>query len=310
MARIKGDIIYNEMLSSCKAWGEDERLYYLNKIFHWGTEDEKNMKRAHEEIEDLKISLYDSGFKKTLGNQIRAQIVEKYKYIQELTEKRSLFEDTTRESVANQARFKYLVALSLRDENHNIVYKKDPLRSRNLKLLTDAINSLLKDSLRENEVREISRSEPWASIWSASDKCSSLFGCDATALTDEQKVLLYWSQLYENIRAHADLDESVIEDDWKLDGWLIKRRREREDEKLKESVASKISPKVAQGEFIYVQADNEEEARIVDKLNDDGARMIKAKLQHEIMKKGEVRIHDTQYAREKKINTAHEARKK
>lgn len=298
--RIKAEIIYKKSLDG-ETWTDEHRLGYLNRILHWGTEDEKRIETLRKEIDDAKIDLYNTGFKKALAKNIRIVIGQRYDELKALLDKRSLYDDTTRESVASQCRFKYIIAASIKREDGTYYYK-DPMKSRNLGIINVAIASLLKDSLSESQVRELARTEPWASIWSSSEKCESLFGCSAADLTDEQKILIYWSQLYDNIRVNTELDENTLSDDWKLDGFLIKRRREREKESIKQSVAAKISPKVAQGDMIFVQADNEEEAHAIDSLNDAGARMMKAQLQHEIYRKGQLRYQDSGMGKEQIIN--------
>lgn len=309
LQRFRGESLYREVLNNCQCWSEQDRLSYLASIWYWGKKDDEKIEELKETIDNLKVDLFKSGFKVNLAEKIRTEITNKIAEIKVLQDKRSLFEDTTNENVANQSKFKYVVACSIKKEDDSYYFKKDPLLSRNTPIINEAISSILRDSIGEDSIREIARTEPWASIWASSEKCSALFGNIATELLDEQKILIYWSQLYDNIRMNADLPEDVIIDDWKLDGFLIDKRRQRERDKLKAQVSKKISPKVAQGDMIFVTADSEEEMRVIDDLNDAGGRMMKAQLQNEIYKKGELRYQDSQLGKEKLIQTINEARK-
>jgi hypothetical protein len=78
------------------------------------------------------------------------------------------------------------------------------------------------NDLETPEIRRIARSGDWRVIWTSSrENLSSLFGKPAIALTTSQKLLVYWSRLYDLAYEQQERpSEEVIENDDKFDIWL------------------------------------------------------------------------------------------
>ena len=123
--------------------------------------------------------------------------------------------------------------------------------------------------LSDTEFRELSRSDSWRQIWSASRKEGSIFGKPGVELSSEQKSLCMWSGLYDSVyeSPEAPADE-IIKDDDLLDGWLIHQRRKSEREKKKQK-AEGILGKNSDADDIFVMATNREDALEVESMNDD-----------------------------------------
>jgi hypothetical protein len=114
-----------------------------------------------------------------------------------------------------------------------------------------------------------------------------VFGVPAAALTDEQRVLSVWSRVYDN--AYEDPDcppESVVSDDDMFDGWMILRRKERdEDMQKKRAHAALENEKIASSGEVFVAgaapgrvtpSHSAEDRAGIESLNDAEARAAKA----------------------------------
>ena len=94
-----------------------------------------------------------------------------------------------------------------------------------------------------SEFRKIARSPSWRFRWGAAQKIGDLFGCPVIELDDDQQNLLYWSQFYDSIfEAYERPPDSVIDDDAKLDEWLIKQGEKNKQEQNKRAVESGYGP--------------------------------------------------------------------
>ncbi len=96
-------------------------------------------------------------------------------------------------------------------------------------IIERAIMKANTDKLGHEDFRELSRTDPWRSIWSAaSDK---LFGSD---ISDDQCVLVMYTKMYDSAyKSNDPPDNYIIEDDDLFDGWLIEQRKQIDKERAK-----------------------------------------------------------------------------
>ena len=124
------------------------------------------------------------------------------------------------------------------------------------------------------EIRAISRSDTWRSIWNASKKTYSLFDKPAIDLTRDQISLISYSTMYDNVYEHPESpSEKVIEDDICLDGWFIAQKRKHEKDKKASEIDSVMkNPKIKNAGEVFVVAQSKEDAEAIFDLNDIFAR--------------------------------------
>ena len=128
-------------------------------------------------------------------------------------------------------------------------------------------------------------------MWGASKTGIPLFDIPATHLTENQKVLINWSRLYDNIYENMDCpSEEVIRDDDALDGWLIVQHRKREKEKNRNEMESKLSDKTRNAQEVFLVADSEEEMKKIYSLNDPAANRKRKQRLRKVDKDGDVDI--------------------
>src|SRR5690606_12972110 len=97
------------------------------------------------------------------------------------------------------------------------------------KLSMDKLMRLyMSNYLDETTLRDLAKNQPWHDIWYSAKKNNGyVFNRDATKLSDEQRKLILWSSLYDNIKEYSEPpSDEIIKDDLRLDGWLIKQNRE------------------------------------------------------------------------------------
>jgi hypothetical protein len=145
--------------------------------------------------------------------------------------------------------------------------------------------------LNESELREIARNEPWRLSWTLREQ-QVIFANEAgRQLTNDQKGLLIWSRMYDNIQESMDCPtEDVINDDDMLDGWFLVQKKKQESEKAKSELESRTkNEKIANADEVMVVADSQKEADKIHSMNSYGSEMIRKQRIAQVRAKGGVK---------------------
>ena len=102
-------------------------------------------------------------------------------------------------------------------------------------------------------------------------------------------MLIAYSKLYDSIYEHAECPEDdVMNDDDLLDGWLIKRKKQKESLMKQQRVEEVIGKKHAKDDEIFIPVQSMQEAKNIDELNTPLASRIKQQREKTIEKRGTV----------------------
>jgi len=259
---------------------------YSNNV--WDEEREKQIVQMPKDIEELKVRLFEATFKSEERKLIRKMLGIAKEKFSELHKEKNLYNHLSCEGFASMNKMRYLVGKGLCFENGDRVWKDDDFWKQTDPLLEDATSVFIENKISDYEFREIARTDPWRSTWSCRKSENSLFGVPAVDLTEEQKSIIIWSSLYDNIYEHPESPpEDVVEDDDLLDGWLIVQRRKRKKNEIASSVDNLIkNDKIRNSKEIYLIADSKEDAKKIDSLNDMTAKMIKKERANALKKHG------------------------
>lgn len=264
------------------AISSDEAFFRAVEDGLWNLTLDDELDGLEKDLEEMKTKLCGLIFKPQ-EKALTKKMIEKAKARQqELMGKKFFYESTTREYVAATAKYSYLIAsCSYKDG----VLLKDELLKDGF-FLQNLVNTLNSDSISEEEYRELARTEPWRLYW-VLGKEQGLFGKPTTEFSDEQRILCFWSKIYDSVYESMDTpSDEIIEDDDALDGWLILQKRKRDKEKG-QSEAEKLAAKHGKAQEIFVVTDAEG-AKKVAALNDSQGDMIRKKRMKLIQDRGEV----------------------
>lgn len=253
----------------------EDLLDYLIGMGLWSKQKETQLEALPKTLEDLKVELFQSTFDGRKRMAIRNAIEKKRNEYHELLTEKHQHEHMTAHGYATIAQNNYLAARSIHLRGKPL-YDDETYQFCPQSLL-DSLNNRLRDvQLIEAEYREIARTDPWRGYYLALDHLRP-------TITDELRILLGWSRLYDNIReAHDCPHDTVVEDDDMLDGWLILKRREQDKNKSQKQGEEAISqnPKIRNAGEVFVVAKTPEDIARVAALNDGEASMRKqAKIQ-------------------------------
>jgi hypothetical protein len=270
---------------------EDEINEWMLESGLWSLDKDKKSDGFKQDLEKLKIEIYNNRSDSKLREKIRLYIRSGEKqYAEHLREKTQYYQNS-REGYALSEKVSWIIK--------NCTYKNNKLYDFKDISLSYVIDEWQNSILSESIIRELAREEPWKSLWSIRENIGiKLFNnTDGQELTQNQKHLITWSQVYDNIQESIDCPtEEVIKDDDLLDGWFIVQSKKREKERLEKDFESKTqNEKIKNSSEIYVMADRNDPNSInkINQLNDAHAKAIKQQRFDIIKQKdGTVRQHD------------------
>jgi len=235
----------------------------------WGDSDDQKLKDCKDNIDMLKLRMYENRTNSKYIESLRTKVrIQENLEHQKLSEKNTFYSQSC-ESMADAARIHFLLTKSVTKRN------KPVGPNFNTNILTRIYN---KSVLSEGIVREIARSEPWKSLWSASKNSNiNLFSIPSDHdITTNQKNLVLWSTTYDSIaESYEPPEQMVINDDDLLDGWFIYARKQREKEQAKKKLDEKMkNANIKDGNETFVMVNKEEgfSAEDIYALNDPQAQ--------------------------------------
>lgn len=249
---------------------EDDMLIWMKENLIWTKFNENRVETLKKELENAKVDIYQFRQDPKKTNRIRFIIRDTEKNLEkELSIKNSQYQNTC-EGIAQTARISWLIS-------HTTYQDNKPYDFEDLSL--NQVVSLWQESIiSDYQCRELARNEPWKSIWSISKNIhNKLFYNDSQSdLTLNQKNLVIWSQIYDNIYESIECPaKSVIDDDDMLDGWLILQNRKHEKSRAESSAQDLLkNPKIKNSKEILIVANNPEHIKNIQDLNDEQAKSV------------------------------------
>jgi hypothetical protein len=279
--------VYNESFQQAYVDGmmdESEIDQWMREQDLWTKSDDEKLEGLNKDIERLKIEIYNARNNDSLREQIRLYIRAGEKQLVSHINKKNQYYLNTCEGFASYEKLAWII--------RNTTYQNSVLYDFDTISLQYIIDEYQNSAIAESKIRELSRSEPWKSLWVIRENAQvKLFNNNPDQeLTYNQKNLIIWSQTYDNIQESMDCPQKeVIEDDDLLDGWFIlqgqKREREKNEKEFEDSVKN---DKIKNSSEVFVMASNDKDVRKIDSLNNPHAAMIKKQREQLLKNKGEV----------------------
>lgn len=262
---------------------EDEIVDWMISKELWTHQDDEREEGLKKDIERLKREIYNNRHRSNLREQIRKGIRAGEKQLSQMIDKKSKYFSNSCEGIANLAKISEFFRRCAFEDG--VICDFDELR---LELISNTYYRLL---LSESDVRELARNEPWRSIWVLRDSNSyNLFKNEDRQLSPDQKSLLVWSRMYDNVYESSESpSEEVIKDDDLLDGWFAVQAQEKRDQAMQSEVDDKLSnPKIANSSEVFLMADNRQDAQKINELNSHHGKVLKKQRFNQIKRQGTV----------------------
>ena len=258
----------------------EEMLEYSIQNGLWTEKDQEQLDSLIKKVEDFKVAIYEFLYKPKEKFHTESLLSLANNEIARLQSKKDQFFSYTCEGLAQVEKFyKYLSLCTYVDGQ---IYD---FSDHSMEFVSGLYYSQI---LSEKKVRELARNEPWRTLWVLRESNEfSLFANQNTELSIDQKNLLVWSKMYDNVQESMDAPpKEVIEDDNMLDGWFIVQDRKRESEKANKDLDSKLNEKVSNSQEIMLMASNKAEAKKINSLNTTSSQVVKQKRNQLIRQKG------------------------
>ena len=235
-------------------WDENKQEIYENSL--------------PKDIENFKVGLFANLLRSTIRNSIKEHLEVAKKELLKLQLIRHTYDYVTCHGFANFARNQYIIS--------NCSFINDKLVDWTKINLNNIISFYYTQFLSQEKIREIAKTNPWRDEWNCLKSNFKVFNNN---LTYEQKTLMAWSTMYDNIYESMDCPtEDVIDDDDTLDGWIISQKRKRERDKNKSSIESGLG-KAGNADEVFIMTDNSKDAKKIYDMNDAyGSSVYKGRL--------------------------------
>ena len=192
---------------------EEESEAMLKSTGIWTEEEDVKVEGIKKDMEKLKLEIYHNRNKPEVRERIRKYIrLAENALFETIALKNSYFANTCEGTAALDKNVWTIKNTTFSD---NTLYDFEDLQVEHV------ITKWRESFLDENIIRELARNDPWSTIWRMKDKVNIklFYNDEEREITENQKSLVMWSQLYDNIQESMEPpSQKVIEDDDVLDG--------------------------------------------------------------------------------------------
>ena len=237
--------IYNEIYEEqflSETFSEEDLVQYLIDSNIWSDKMDRDFEKLPDKIDDLKVALCENIFKENESKQIRKFLLELKTEHKRLYDIRHSFDHLTLKGIASLSKSQFII--------ENSTFLPDGKLYDWLEVnAVDVIQYQQEQSLSEEEIREIAKTDPWSALWSIKKHRGIFF---SEPLSHEQKSIIIWSMTYDIVHESPEKpSESVISDDDALDGWFVIQKRKRVKERVQSKAEKLISnPAIAKSQEI------------------------------------------------------------
>jgi hypothetical protein len=303
LERVFAEDIYADALARARDEGlysPDDLLTFLADRQVFTAADEDTLLGISKDIDTLKVGLFEQAFRSDERKRIRKTLASAKAKQGELLARRHSYDHLGCEGFASSVKLRYLVGVSLRDRKGRRVWRDEAFWEAPCGRLDLAVEAYLRARPDDGSLRSLSRSPAWATIW-ACCRGADPFGKAPVDYTEEQRSLVNWSRLYDDVRDHPEAPHpDVVADDDALDGWLIVQKRKREAEVGQKGANAITNEKIRNSAEVFVMTgDAPEDIARVEAMNDPAAKRVKAQRMAHLAKKGEVHEADMPDSRQK-----------
>ena len=246
---------------------EEEMLDWMRAKGLWSDEDDQRVEGLEKDIEDLKVGIFQARNNEQRREQIRKYIRAGEEQVAEMLIKKNRYRENTCEGIAENAKWDWIVT--------NCTTLNGELFDFQSASVEYILSCFRESMLPESKIRELAQNEPWRCLWAVKDDAGTKLFYNDGDLTINQKNMIIWSRMYDNIQESMDCpSDDVIEDNDMLDGWFVVQRRKRKKERAEsEFENSTSSEKIKNSSEIFVMAETNKDKERVEIMNDLGGQM-------------------------------------
>jgi len=255
----KGIRIYYQVLKDCIDVLLDTDIFiFLVETEQWSFQEQKKLEGLPREIENSKLGYFTNYSNPAIRKKNLIEINYKKEEYKRLFIRRNRYYNLTGPGIAQGAMWQEMIGYMYKGED---------------KLL--ALRHFEINSISEEDIRDIALDDEWLSYYAAN---KNVFGKAAIKMTEDQRRLMTWTNMYKNCRSSPDCPATeLIKDHNAFDGWLIQEQR-----KTKATKKMDVKGVDPRAQNVYFFGNTKEDLEEIDSLNTPEA---KRKIENEFAKK-------------------------
>jgi hypothetical protein len=239
------------------------------------------MKKSEQEIDNLKVSLYNNRLNAKLTNRTKLQLNNLRAKLGQLNGIKQTYYMQTLEGYAESIKNEFIMVNTIYHNGKKAFDKFKSLKN-SLNKFTNIVSEIDKHGLSVSDYRRIAKSDLWRSLWNVGK--TNIFKNAVSEWTEEQLTIVSYSMMYDSVYEHPEKPtDNVINDDDMLDGWMIIQRRAIEKSKKQDEML-KTNNKLGKAQEVFIFTDSDEGIQEVMSMNSDEAIMDIAHREHVINK--------------------------
>jgi hypothetical protein len=270
-----------------KEWVSDKDILHILVKNNLCTPDiDKNIVEIQKAIDDLKVESYKSIMSPDHEKVRKRLNVVRNKYHQ-MVNTRHMFDYLTVRGYAEMVKRQLILCHTVYDFDSGKRLWED-MKDLDITMLERIATESIKLTLSIEDLREIARTEPWKAHWAVS--AGKPFDVSSIEMSEEQKTIILFSYMYENVLKHPECPpDSIIDDDDLFDGWMLIQKRDREKAQMTNQIEKKVGAVGSSdaGE-VFFPAKTNEQAKAIFGMNDMGGQITIKKRAQQIARQGEV----------------------
>lgn len=293
---------YNKAFIQSKEEGvmdEEEMLKWMKTEGLWHKQNENRLEKLQEQCDNIKVELYKNFIDKDAVKSLKIALKQTQGMLQEEHNLKHMYYVNTCEGIASLEKTNWII--------RNTTFLDGELYDFDDDSLFEVSSQWQKSNLPESSIRELSRTEPWRSIWSVYNHIhrNIFLNQDIYELTFNQKNIVIWSKLYDNIHESPDCpSDDIINDDDALDGWFILQNKKRKQEQKEKIIEGGIqNEKIKNSQEIFVMSNKNTSSDIYDVNSYHSRKLVKERLD-EIKEKGTIKHHQLKDQKVKLLSEA------
>jgi hypothetical protein len=262
----------------------EESYNILRKDGTWSDKLENELITLRKDVKNIKSKLSSLRFHKLQQKQAQDAIQRGYERIDKLENLKNQLWTSTAEALAEAAKRRFVISQITEIDNKSLLINPS---------FCDALAVLYyrNHAIPQNELRELSRTDPWRLYWTVSKETgTSLFPHSIVETTELQYALLSWSRIYDFAYESSNRPtDDIIADDDKFDSWYDAECDRIKQELSKNNFNNSFGVNIngIGGQEVFIPADAEG-AKEVYALNDPQSRARIAEREKAIQEKGSI----------------------
>jgi len=265
--KYEANLLYHNIINEEKynEWiREENMLGIMIGLGLWNSSMNNIIKQTNTRIDNLKVELFQNFATTSKQKKIRQDLRFAKNQLNRILNTKQEFFNNTLEGYAISIKNEYIISNTLY-KNNKKVFNYEANDSTTYSFFNDLVSEINKYVISIDDLKFLSRSNMWKTYWNANK--NSVFPGSASEWTDDQRGLVNFSKMYDSVYEHPECpNDTVIEDDDMLDGWMIVQKRKAEKEKTRQTI-DEVNPNLKNAQEVFLFANNNDDVNSILDLN-------------------------------------------